>query len=258
MPPLAKNDPDAKENQNVTGAHGCAIIHLPNLLLVVVLVMSSATAEIRNHEGCYWCGEAAISKEHVPPSNLFPSGHNTNLITVPSCAEHNEKLHKLDERFRVYIQARETNPLALQAFQDKTFRSLSRPERPGLARSLAAKSHRVVVGGQRTLAMEINPVDQNLYFEKIIRGMYFHLFGRRVMGRVISFSRDFIIPDFNYDNVESRILPIINDPNMAVLGKAANPKVFQFKYAIGKDGDKEAFVIVLRFYEGVEVFGLVN
>lgn len=221
--------------------------------------MLAESEHVQHPSGCYWCGNPATSREHVPPSNLFPRGHNSLLITVPSCKQHNEDLHSLDERFRVYLQVQErSNSVALEAFKDKTFRGLSRPERSGLTRSLAEKSHRVTIGEQPTLAMEIDPKDQNLYFEKIIRGIYFHLFKTPALGRVVSISKDFIVPDFNYEELMSIILPPLNDPRVAVVGKTENSKVFQFKYAHVREETREAFAIVLRFYEGVEVFGFVT
>jgi hypothetical protein len=50
-------------------------------------------------EVCYWCGRRATSMEHVPPKCLFPehkdisntynNNFRKNLITVPSCDDHN-------------------------------------------------------------------------------------------------------------------------------------------------------------------------
>lgn len=58
-------------------------------------------------EYCYWCGKLATSKEHVPPKCLFPEFKDTkdvydnsfrhNLITVPSCDEHNLVKSRDDE-----------------------------------------------------------------------------------------------------------------------------------------------------------------
>jgi len=56
----------------------------------------------------------------------------------------------------------------------------------------------------------------------------------------------------------SIILPILNDPRVTVFGNVANPEVFQFKYARVIEETKEVFAVVLRFYEGVEVFGIVT
>src|SRR6185312_15429445 len=53
---------------------------------------------------CYKCGKAATSREHVPPICLFPEKKDLygidfrqNLITVPSCDEHNAKKSSDDE-----------------------------------------------------------------------------------------------------------------------------------------------------------------
>jgi hypothetical protein len=51
------------------------------------------------------------------------------------------------------------------------------------------------------------------------------------------------------------MLPLLNDLNVAVFGKVANPEIFAFKYALQVHVGGDYFAIVLRFYEGVEVFG---
>jgi len=38
---------------------------------------------------CYMCSAPATTREHAPPQCFFPEGLRENLITVPSCAEHN-------------------------------------------------------------------------------------------------------------------------------------------------------------------------
>jgi hypothetical protein len=207
---------------------------------------------------CYWCGAPATSREHVPSAALFPLGKNTNLITVPSCANHNEAMTLLDEKFRFFLQARETNADALNAFKDKTFRGLSKPEAKGLVTGLAAGSHRVVVNGAQTIALQVNPTEQNLYFEKIIRGLYFHVFKRPAAGRVVSASKDFIVPGFDYAELYAIIGPYLNDPNVTREGKTSNPDIFRFKYARVEDGGKEAVAMALLFYGGVEVIGFIT
>jgi hypothetical protein len=48
---------------------------------------------------CYFCGDKATSKEHVPPKSFFPeeSKCRLNLITVPSCDKHNNEKSETDE-----------------------------------------------------------------------------------------------------------------------------------------------------------------
>jgi len=207
---------------------------------------------------CYWCGASATSREHVPSRNLFPSGKNKNLITVPSCAKHNEEMTKFDEKFRFYLQARESSVDALKEFQTTTFRGLSRPQSQGLVRGLAKGSQKVIIGGQKTIALRVDPKEQNLYFEKIIRGLYFHLFQRPTKGRVVSISKDFIVPGFDYGELERIIGPSLNDPNTTKEGKTDNPEIFRYKYSLTEEDGKEALVIVMLFYQGVEVCGFIT
>ncbi len=47
---------------------------------------------------CYMCPEQATTREHVPPQSFFPEGFRTNLITVPSCPDHNSS-HSLDVEY---------------------------------------------------------------------------------------------------------------------------------------------------------------
>ncbi len=59
---------------------------------------------------CYKCGEIATSREHVPPICVFPEAKDViglnfrkDLITVPSCDEHNSKKSHDDEFLMVSI-----------------------------------------------------------------------------------------------------------------------------------------------------------
>lgn len=207
---------------------------------------------------CYWCGAPATSREHVPPRNLFPQGKNKNLITVPSCSRHNEALTKFDEKFRIYLQARESSPDALNEFKMTTFRGLSRPESQGLVRGLGKGAKRVVVLGQQTLALRVGPAEQNLYFEKIIRGLYFHLYRKPANGRVVSVSKDFVVPGFDYAALKQLISPYLNDPNITKDGKTDNPDIFRYKFARAEKSGEEVSAIAMLFYTGVEVLGLIT
>src|ERR1700675_925028 len=62
------------------------------------------TSEGTKEPTCYYCGRPATSAEHVPPRCVFPERKDAfgadwrkNLITVPSCDEHNLRKSKEDE-----------------------------------------------------------------------------------------------------------------------------------------------------------------
>lgn len=64
----------------------------------------------RTIEKCYKCGADSTGREHVPPQCIFPEQKDSNnidyrkqLITVPSCDEHNQKKTNEDEFFMMSI-----------------------------------------------------------------------------------------------------------------------------------------------------------
>lgn len=55
---------------------------------------------------CYLCGsDKDLTKDHIPPKNLFVSPLPDNLITVPCCKKCNESYVLDDEAFRVFVSA---------------------------------------------------------------------------------------------------------------------------------------------------------
>jgi hypothetical protein len=57
-------------------------------------------------KSCYLCNSTEnLTKDHIPPKNLFPSPKPTNLITVWCCKQCNEKLSLIDESFRVFVSS---------------------------------------------------------------------------------------------------------------------------------------------------------
>lgn len=57
-------------------------------------------------KSCYLCSSVEnLTKDHIPPKNLFPSPKPTNLITVSCCKKCNERFGLIDESFRVFISS---------------------------------------------------------------------------------------------------------------------------------------------------------
>ena len=59
---------------------------------------------------CYLCGktgketpEGKLTREHVPPRNLFPEPRPSDLITVPCCGDCNHRAHEDDEYLRLAV-----------------------------------------------------------------------------------------------------------------------------------------------------------
>lgn len=57
-------------------------------------------------KNCYLCNLTEnLTKDHIPPKNLFPSPKPTDLITVWCCKKCNEKFSLIDESFRVFTSS---------------------------------------------------------------------------------------------------------------------------------------------------------
>jgi hypothetical protein len=201
---------------------------------------------------CYWCGQLATGKEHVPPENLFPPNHKVNLIRVDSCKEHNNKFSELDEKFRLILQAAGGNKIARDMFADKTLRGFKRNRRH---QSEFHKNTYCVNYDNKTIDLLRIDKSFNLYFEKIIRALYFYHSKRIFNGKIIISSPQISTGSEAEKRFLDKIQPILSS---GVLndGDCKNPSIFRYRYYINEM--PEVFFVVLTFYDRAEVIGLAR
>lgn len=209
------------------------------------------------NESCYWCGLPAESFEHVPSRSLFPKRRRKDLITVPSCIRHNEHLSDGDQLFRFYLQAASHSPEAYALFSDKTMRSIERPQAATLVETIFAGSEPAFVEGGETLALKVDPKKHALYFEKIVRGLFFHRFGRLLPGTVVSFAPSFTNPRVSYPEVAAGLVKYRDSPG-AVEPGVGQPEIFRYRYFHHGAGEGECFLVWMLFYATVEVIGMAS
>ena len=72
--------------------------------------LSHHAADRQKKQECYLCGktpaetpERVLTKDHLPPQNLFLSPRPSNLITMPCCYACNNRAHKDDEYLRLAV-----------------------------------------------------------------------------------------------------------------------------------------------------------
>ena len=88
---------------------------------------------------CVYCGERrTLSRDHVPPANLFSTPRPSNLVTVPCCDACNNAASKDDEYFRLAITAgidptKFPNEFNLSI---RAIRKLGTPQKLGLAKTM--------------------------------------------------------------------------------------------------------------------------
>jgi hypothetical protein len=208
-------------------------------------------------EICYWCGISvggAKEREHVPPVGFFPKGHREKMMTVPACKDHNSALSSLDEEFQLYIKSVAQSDISVSDFKDRTVRALKRKEAKGFVEHLRNNTFYTNIDGERTPIIRVNGPALAKFFEKVIRGLYFYHNERPAVGVVQGVSplfptADYDIADFcNNISVELRAVGMTR-------GEYFNPQIFQYEYInIPEHG---SFLVVMHFYETVQVIGWV-
>lgn len=208
------------------------------------------------HSICYWCGQPATTREHVPPRGLFPKGYREELIRVGACNTHNTDFSRLDERFKIYIQTVSASQLAVDDFKSKTVKGLNRPEAAGLVKSLSDSSFYHEINGEKRIVMKIDTENTEKFVEKIVRGLYFYHTGKHILGenRIISCSIQFYNPDTNYEEFFKIMLPVLQS-NIMTEGDNENPDIFRYRFYYLDLFD--AFIIALNFYKSVEFVAMV-
>lgn len=205
---------------------------------------------------CYWCGveltAETLKKEHVPPFTFFPKGYRENLMTVPSCVEHNNKYSSLDEKFQLFIKMFGTNEIAIDDFNDRVLRGLNRKEKENFLEELNKKSSIVKANGKTNLVMELDNNECELFIEKIIRGIYFYHKEKPAKGYIQSITKFFQREVLNTPAMVEYLLEDVH-PQLFTDGYYKNPRVFSYKFLEAQG----TFIVMINFYDEVQFIGWV-
>lgn len=206
---------------------------------------------------CAYCGAfGVVTRDHVPPLNLFPEPRpaNLNLITVPACKACNDGFKLDDEYFRLAVTAGidgDAHPREL-AWSIRAIEKLATPEKLGLARWLGQARRMIAVRSPAGLylghaaGIEVDPRRILRVVERIVRGLFFHHRGRRVP----------VDCELIAMRLGDRIHPYEPEPEMVpiVTALVREPEhhlggiVFTYSYA-AVQGNENATTWLLSFYQ---------
>lgn len=213
---------------------------------------------------CYMCDDPATSKEHVPPACLFPEEKDiktaifrNNLITVPSCEQHNSKKSK-DDEFLMGCLAGIVGNNAIGFFHahTKVKRAMHRKGKDFIhvlmkdVQKLNIKSSKGLTHPVLTGKPDFNRLQ--LCFEHIAYGLYYHKFGKRFEGEC------HILMDFlTYEDERAENFKLLCRKRIEVEPKkpkkeGSNPEIFRYNFF---EPDQFGLIALqLMFYEGAKVF----
>lgn len=156
------------------------------------------------------CEVTATSREHVPPACLFPEEKDIktnkfrlNLITVPSCSDHNSKKSNDDEFLMACLAGVVgNNSIGLIHLQTKFKRAIERKSgdfMDSIIKDRVPLNLKTESGKQYPVLIGMADLPRlHSCFNHIAHGIYRHKFGKRFKGKV------HIIIDFlNYESEET-------------------------------------------------------
>ncbi len=132
---------------------------------------------------CYNCGKEASTKDHIPPKCLFPKDCRSQLITVPSCTECNQRTSSDEQYFLVTLTSRrDHNPVQLEVWKQRVLPQLQEEEFDGLRKSLLSQTRVIWLpsenGFVETPIVRVNTTRVKRVIGKTARGLYYHEVGR--------------------------------------------------------------------------------
>lgn len=211
---------------------------------------------------CYMCEKDSTTVEHVPPKCLFPelkdSGRQlrSNLITVPSCDEHNGQKSKEDEFLMVSLAGIiGNNSIGYEHYHGKIQRALKRTAFKLLEEVFLKK--KLVKLGDENSYLEIlwgTPDHNRLIncFRHIAYGIHFHHYGHKFVGEVKPYLA-FVYP--NEKNPKTFKSFLKEKVRLELDGKPThgeNQEVFYYQFT---DTDQFGlFLCRLKFYQNIDVY----
>jgi hypothetical protein len=129
---------------------------------------------MHSQKRCYACQRLASTVEHVPPKCFFPEALRTNLITVPSCARHNNDNSKDVEYVRnLLVFTTELGPESKAVFS-RAIRSME--HRPALWSTMFPDIQKIQFQGRETAAFSIDLVRLKRVMAAIVQALHFRDF----------------------------------------------------------------------------------
>lgn len=202
---------------------------------------------------CYRCESDGITREHAPPDCFFPTGYRDNLVTVPSCHEHNTRNSKDVEYVRnVIVGYYSTNEVARGHFQNKVKRSFDRSSK--LFDRTFKEASPINIDGEKTVIFSLDLQRNKVVMEALAYALCYKDIGKTYTGNWEIFCPQLISPNLlqnkrdGWEEVRAsfREIPYTEMPT-------PQPKVF--RYGIHKWED-EKLVYVFEFYGGFIVHTL--
>jgi hypothetical protein len=202
---------------------------------------------------CYWCGERATGRDHIPPKGFYPPGTRNNLITVPACVAHNQGVSAMDERMRFFVQSVAENAVASTAFEGATVRGMISPRNRAFLKKVLSELSPATLDGTPATSGKVDAGEVEIFSERLARGLHFRHYGELLRGRIAVTNTHFLFP--NRDNRPGIMALEEMVPHLSK-GDVTNPCVFEYCYGKTVEPGGNGFLLKAQFYRNVTFYVL--
>lgn len=164
---------------------------------------------------CYCCEKTATTTEHIPPRCFFPEkkylpnnspDYRKNLVTVPSCSEHNNSRSKDDQYTAAVITMNSANnDIGFAIYKSKWLDTMCRRD-ASLGKRIFSTAREVRVISKKdsllipsqTLAISYEMERIENVIKSIVHGLYYLEFQRKWINDIDIISPNFLQNDLNH------------------------------------------------------------
>lgn len=212
---------------------------------------------------CIYCGSKEdLTKDHIPPKNLFPKPRPSNLMTVPCCNDCNGSFSLDDEYIQVMFSIRIDvhKKDTIQKNWNKVLRGLKRKESAGFYKSIMSSIKKIDVKTKDGLYLgkistyDIDMKRINNISDRVIQGLYYKITGNRVPMGYDYFSTIYLVDDIS-EQSEKAFQMFID--TLATENNYKVGEVFSYRYK-KMDFDSNAYIFYFSIYENFDFFGMVS
>jgi hypothetical protein len=207
------------------------------------------------------CDAVATGREHAPPKCFFPQTKDLqpsdedlrhNLVTVPSCDEHNTSRSKDDEyAMAVTVMHFDTNKYARTQFATKVIRALKRS--PRFTDLVFDQPQQLRLDGEQTLSIDVDLERYYRVMDCTIRALVYHDQNRKEQGRLLIWTTEFRYSDFTRDADDATVAFNVRQLLKGTPKRGQNPDAFYYQL---RDEPGRGMAIRLMFYGGFPVYAI--
>jgi hypothetical protein len=211
-------------------------------------------------ETCYSCDRPATTREHAPPKCFFPEEKDVgrdlrkNLISVPSCEDHNTARSRDDQYAMAFVVMQyQTTGVARDQFATKIIRSLKRDLT--LVDQVFNEARQLTVNGQPSVVVSVDRARFDRVMASTFRALIYHESGEKLNSEVSVFSLGIQHQNFERDPNEAVLAFQIRSVLKEQPRLGANPEVFWYQFV---HRPNEISAMRLHFYEGFSVYAVAD